>query len=165
MRATQLVTPACMPRGVLSALRMGAVHVVGSWLTRRSVRPDLVPVYHAGVSQLLTFWGAERLSRRLRMTVGVFWCARPPRRAPLPRLPPVRMRSVHAPGAAPCLALNAACSGSAGSARGADLRPGLLCRGKWGLPLPRKHTILTFVGKPVPGVHGGPNPIPCAWLP
>ena len=38
-------------------------------------RADLVPVYHLGVSQLLTFWGSERLSRRLRVTIGVFWCA------------------------------------------------------------------------------------------
>jgi len=82
------------------------MHMVDSWLIRRSVRADLVPVYHAGVSQMLTFWGAERLSRRLRMTVGVFWCGRPPRPAPLPRLSPVRMRGMHAPGAAPCPALD-----------------------------------------------------------
>ena len=30
---------------------------------------------------------------------------------------------------------------------------GLLHRGKWGLPLPRKHTIVTFVGKPIPGAR------------
>ena len=47
------------------------MHMVDSWLIRRSVRADLVPVYHAGVSQLLTFWGAERLSCGVRQVWGV----------------------------------------------------------------------------------------------
>lgn len=58
---------------------------------------DLVPVYHMGQTQLLTFWGAENLSRRWRASIGIFW-------------------------------------------------------GAWGLPLPRKHPIISLVGSPIPGV-------------
>ncbi|BDA49182.1 Diacylglycerol O-acyltransferase 2 [Coccomyxa sp. Obi] len=56
---------------------------------------DLVPVYHLGQSQLLTFWGPEKLSRRWRASIGIFW-------------------------------------------------------GAWGLPLPRKHPIISLVGAPIP---------------
>jgi len=58
---------------------------------------DLVPVYHMGQTQLLTFWGPEDLSRRWRASIGIFW-------------------------------------------------------GAWGLPLPRKHPIISLVGSPIPGV-------------
>ena len=57
---------------------------------------DLVPVYHLGQTQLLTFWGTEEVSRRWRASVGLFW-------------------------------------------------------GAYGLPLPRKHQIITLVGAPIPG--------------
>lgn len=57
---------------------------------------DLVPVYHLGQSQLLTFWGPEKLSRRWRASIGIFW-------------------------------------------------------GAWGLPLPRRHPIISLVGAPIPG--------------
>ena len=59
---------------------------------------DLVPVYHLGASQLLAFWGSERLSRRARVCCGLFF-------------------------------------------------------GRAGLPLPRRHDILTLVGAPVPGAR------------
>ena len=36
---------------------------------------DLVPVYHLGQTQLLTFWGTESMSRSWRMSVGLFWGA------------------------------------------------------------------------------------------
>ncbi|CAK0786261.1 hypothetical protein CVIRNUC_009474 [Coccomyxa viridis] len=36
---------------------------------------DLVPVYHLGQTQLLTFWGTESISRSWRMSVGLFWGA------------------------------------------------------------------------------------------
>ena len=57
---------------------------------------DLVPVYHLGQTQLLTFWGTEEISRKWRASVGLFW-------------------------------------------------------GAYGLPLPRKHQIITLVGPPIPG--------------
>lgn len=57
---------------------------------------DLVPVYHLGQTQLLTFWGTEQISRKWRASVGLFW-------------------------------------------------------GAYGLPLPRKHQIITLVGPPIPG--------------
>ncbi|KAK9919185.1 hypothetical protein WJX75_009964 [Coccomyxa subellipsoidea] len=47
---------------------------------------DLVPVYHMGQSQLLTFWGAEKLSRRWRASIGIFWGAWG---LPLPRKRPI----------------------------------------------------------------------------
>ena len=55
----------------------------------------LVPVYHLGASQLLSFAGTASLSRRLRASVGVYW-------------------------------------------------------GAHGLPLPRKHDIVSLVGAPLP---------------
>ncbi|KAK9832853.1 hypothetical protein WJX81_007967 [Elliptochloris bilobata] len=103
----QLRTPggcvSVMPEGIAGIFLTGDPAKESIFLSKRKgfVRmaiqagADLVPVYHAGVSQLLTFWGNERLSRRCRVTIGVFW-------------------------------------------------------GKWGLPLPRKHSIVTFVGKPIP---------------
>ena len=57
---------------------------------------DLVPVYHLGQTQLLTFWGTEQISRKWRASVGLFW-------------------------------------------------------GAYGLPLPRKHQIITLAGPPIPG--------------
>ena len=60
------------------------------------MRADLVPVYHLGQTQLLTFWGTEKISRTWRASVGLFW-------------------------------------------------------GQWGLPLPRKHQIITLVAPPIPG--------------
>ena len=57
---------------------------------------DIVPVYHLGQTQLLTFWGTEEISRKWRASVGLFW-------------------------------------------------------GAYGLPLPRKHQIITLVGPPIPG--------------
>ncbi len=57
---------------------------------------DLVPVYHLGQTQLLTFWGTEEISRKWRASVGLFW-------------------------------------------------------GAYGLPLPRKHQIITLAGAPIPG--------------
>lgn len=55
----------------------------------------LVPVYHLGASQLLSFGGTASLSRRLRASVCVYW-------------------------------------------------------GTWGLPLPRRHDIISLVGRPIP---------------
>ena len=39
------------------------------------ISADLVPVYHLGQTQLLTFWGTESISRSWRMSVGLFWGA------------------------------------------------------------------------------------------
>jgi len=55
----------------------------------------LVPVYHLGASQLLSFSGNGGLSRKWRLTVACYW-------------------------------------------------------GKAGLPLPRRHDIISLVGKPIP---------------
>ena len=67
---------------------------------------DLVPAYHLGQSQLLTFWGTEQISRRWRASVGVFW-------------------------------------------------------GAYGLPLPRRHPIITLIGSPIPGAERLPrHPMP-----
>ena len=58
---------------------------------------DILPVYHLGNSQMLSFWGPVGLSRRLRMSVGIFW-------------------------------------------------------GAYGLPLPRKHDLVSVAGFPIKGV-------------
>ena len=63
---------------------------------------DLVPVYHLGNTQLLSFWGNEAVSRRWRVCFG-------------------------------------------------------LLLGRWGLPLPRRHPIITLVGAPVPGAACTPE--------
>ena len=55
---------------------------------------DILPVYHMGNSQLLSFQGWPWLSRKLRAMVGVFW-------------------------------------------------------GRWYLPIPRQHDIITLVGSPI----------------
>ena len=34
---------------------------------------DIIPVYHLGNSQILTYFGSEWLSRKARATVGMFW--------------------------------------------------------------------------------------------
>lgn len=64
---------------------------------------DLLPVYHMGQSQLLTFWGTEEVSRRWRASIGVFW-------------------------------------------------------GAYGLPLPRRHPIISLIGSPIPGAQQAPFP-------
>ena len=55
-------------------------------LALRSACADLVPAYHLGQSQLLTFWGTEQISRRWRASVGIFWGAYG---LPLPRRDPI----------------------------------------------------------------------------
>ena len=47
---------------------------------------DLLPVYHLGQSQLLTFWGTEEWSRKYRISLGIFWGAY---YLPLPRRHPI----------------------------------------------------------------------------
>jgi diacylglycerol O-acyltransferase 2, plant len=59
---------------------------------------QLVPVYHLGASQVLSFAGNGSLSRRWRLTVAAYW-------------------------------------------------------GERGLPLPRRHDIISVVGKPIPVVQ------------
>ena len=44
-------------------------------MTAFHANADLVPVYHLGQTQLLTFWGTESISRSWRMSVGLFWGA------------------------------------------------------------------------------------------
>jgi 2-acylglycerol O-acyltransferase 2 len=66
-----------------------------------SVAADIVPVYHLGQSQLLSFWGVENISRTWRASVGVFW-------------------------------------------------------GAYGLPLPRRHPMITLVGAPIKGMPAPP---------
>lgn len=60
------------------------------------LRADIVPVYHLGSSQMLRCTGSSDWSRRMRMSMCVFW-------------------------------------------------------GRWGLPLPYKHDIVSLVGTPVTG--------------
>ena len=93
--------------GAAAGMHDGAVSVLARFVwnccreavpNRIFLCPDVVPVYHLGQSQLLTFWGPERLSRRWRASIGIFW-------------------------------------------------------GAWGLPLPRKHPIISLVGAPIPGMH------------
>ncbi len=62
----------------------------------RLLHADIVPVYHLGSSQMLRCTGSSDWSRRMRMSVCLFW-------------------------------------------------------GRWGLPLPYKHDILSLVGTPVRG--------------
>ena len=61
------------------------------------MRADILPVYHLGNSQMFSFWGPIGLSRRMRMSVGLFW-------------------------------------------------------GLHGLPLPRRHDLVSVAGYPIPGV-------------
>lgn len=68
---------------------VGHGHLSGAYdtgLSNVSLCADLVPVYHMGQSQLLTFWGAEKLSRRWRASIGIFWGAWG---LPLPRKRPI----------------------------------------------------------------------------
>jgi len=89
--------------GVFQGACPGAERV---YLTRRrgfvkaaiQAGTPLVPVYHLGASQLLSFSGNGGLSRKWRLTVACYW-------------------------------------------------------GRAGLPLPRRHDIISLVGKPIPVVQ------------
>ena len=41
--------------------------------TKIQTKPDLVPVYHLGTAQLLTFSGPGKLSRKARASLGLLW--------------------------------------------------------------------------------------------
>jgi hypothetical protein len=55
-------------------------------VTIASPLEDLVPVYHMGQSQILSFWGLEDLSRRWRASLGFLWGAYG---LPVPRKRPI----------------------------------------------------------------------------
>lgn len=81
LRILKKASLGCLPEGIAGVFHGATPEREQIYLLRRRgfVRiaiqsgTDIVPVYHLGQSQLLTFRGLCSVSRRCRITLGVFW--------------------------------------------------------------------------------------------